>query len=115
VNILQASSTDSPSPLHAAIQAQQLQVTRWLIKHGADCNTRYSDGQTPLFHAVIEGSLDVVLALVEEGGISDNYGRTAIDRAKEYTSVPMYQYTFLWKYRVENVKEIVTYLQERNV
>jgi ankyrin repeat protein len=72
-----------------------------------------------LFQAVIEGSLDVVRALVEQGGASvdirDNYGRTAIDWAIEYTSVPMYQYTFLWKYRVENVKEIVTYLQERTV
>jgi ankyrin repeat protein len=119
VNIHQASSRDFPSPLHAAIQEQQLQVIWWLIQHGADCNTRYSDGKTPLFHAVTKGSLDVVRALVEEGGASvdirDDYGRTAIDWAKEYTSVPEYQYTFLWKYRVEDFKEIVTYLQERKV
>jgi ankyrin repeat protein len=51
VNIHQASATDFPSPLHAAIQTEQLQV----IQHGADCNTRYSDGKTPLFHAVTKG------------------------------------------------------------
>jgi ankyrin repeat protein len=116
VNIHQASSTDFPSPLHAAIQAQQLQVIRLLIQHGADCNTRYSDGQTPLFYAVSIRSLEVVRALVEEGGASldirDDEGRTVIDWAKEYTSVPGYQHTFLWKYRVEEFKDIVKYLQE---
>jgi ankyrin repeat protein len=70
VNIHQASSTDFPSPLHAAIEGKQPKVVKWLIQHGADCNTRYSDGQTPLFYAVTKGSLDVVRALVEEGGAS---------------------------------------------
>jgi ankyrin repeat protein len=86
VNIHQASSTDFPTPLHAAIQGEQLPVVRWLIQHGADCNTRYSDGQTPLFHAVTESSLDVVRALVEEGGASldirDDNNETAIGWAK---------------------------------
>jgi len=117
VNIQQASSTDFPSPLHAAIQGEQLPVVKWLIQHGADCNTRCSRGQTPLFQAVIKGSLDAVRALVEEGGASvdirDDDGKTAIDLAKEYTSVEMYQHTFLWKYRVEEFKEIFMYLQER--
>jgi ankyrin repeat protein len=118
VNIHQASSRGSPSPLHAAIQGEQLQVVRWLIQHGADCNTRYSDGQKPLFLAVTKGSFDVVRALVEDGGASldtrDVHGNTAIDWAKGYTSVPMYRYTFLWKYRVEKFKEIVKYLQENS-
>ena len=69
VNIHQASSTDFPSPLNAAIQGEQLQVIRWLMQHGADCNTPYSDDKTHLFHAVTTGSLDV-RALVEEGGAS---------------------------------------------
>jgi ankyrin repeat protein len=68
VSIHEASSRGFPTPLHVAVQGEQLQVIRWLIKHGADCNTRYSDGKTPLFHAVTESSLDVVRALVEEGG-----------------------------------------------
>jgi len=48
VNIHQASSRGFPTALHAAIQGEQLQVIRWLIQHGADCNTRYIDGKTPL-------------------------------------------------------------------
>jgi hypothetical protein len=119
VNIYQASSTDFPSPLHAAIQAQQLQVTRWLIQHGADCNTRYSDGQTPLFHAVTEGSLDVVRALVEEGGASvdirDNDGRTVIDWTNVYASDPKNLDDIVWKGDVERLVEIVKFLQEGNV
>ena len=86
MNIHQASSTDFPTPLHAAIQGEQLTVVRWLIQHGADCNTRYSEGKTPLFHAATESSLDVVRALVEEGGASldirDNNNETATDWAK---------------------------------
>jgi len=45
--------------------------------------------------------------------IRDVHGNTVIDWAKGYTSVPMYQHTFLWKYRVEEFKEIVKYLEER--
>lgn len=117
VNMHHASSTEFPSPLHAAVHGEQLQVTRWLIERGADCNTRNSEGQTPLFYAVIKGLLDAVRALVEDGGASldilDVRGNTAIDWAKDYRSVSMYQHTFLWKYRVEEFKEIVNYLQER--
>jgi ankyrin repeat protein len=90
VNIHRASSMRFPSPLRAAIHGRQLQVVRWLIKHGADCNTRYSDGHTPLYYAVTEGSLDVVRVLVEEGGASvdvrNDCGRTAIDWANDCAS-----------------------------
>ena len=55
VNIHQTTSRGIHFPLHAAIQGEQLKVVKWLIQHGADCNTPYSDGQTPLIHAVIGG------------------------------------------------------------
>jgi hypothetical protein len=118
VNIHQASSMDFPSPLHAAVESMQsMQVVRWLIKHGADCNTRYNDGQTPLFYAVTEGSLDVVRVLVEEGGASvdvrDDCGRTAIDWAKDYMSDPKNRDSIVWKGDEERLNETVKYLQER--
>ena len=116
VNIHQASSRSFPSPLHAAIEGQQLKVVKWLIQQGADCNTRYSDGQTPLFHAVTRLSLDVVRALVEEGSASldirDDKGRTAIDWAKEYMSVSGHHHILHWKSREKDLKKIVKYLQE---
>jgi hypothetical protein len=119
VNIHQASSRSFPSLLHAAIQREQLQFTRWLIQHGADCNFRYSDGKTPLFHAVTESSLDVVRVLVEEGGASvyvrDEEDRTVFDWMNDYASDPKNLDDIIWKGDVERLNEIVNYLQKRGV
>jgi hypothetical protein len=121
VNIHQASSTDFPSPLYAAIQGLKLPVVKWLIQHGADCNTRTSDVKTPLFHAVTKGSLDVVRALVEEGGASLDVrydeDRTVIDWVKECASDPKQLDDIIGKgdVLVERLIEIVKYLQERVV
>jgi hypothetical protein len=108
---------DFPSPLHAAIQEDELPVIRWLIKHGADCNTRYIDGQTPLFHAVTEGSLDVVRALMEEGGASldvrDDCGRTVIDWANECASNIINLDINITRQKIKPRKEVVKYLQKR--
>ena len=92
-------------------------MVKWLIQHGADCNTRYSDGQTPLYFAVTEGSLDDVRALVEDGGASlevcDDQGRTAIDWANDSAKDLLNCKVISWKGGVERVKEIVKYLEER--
>ena len=119
VNVHQASPTDLPSLLHTAVHEEQLPVIRLLIQHGADCNTRYSDGKTLLFHAVTESSLDVIRTLVEEGGASvdvrDDDDRTVIDWMKDYASDPMNRVEIVWKGDVERLNEIVKYMQERGV
>jgi hypothetical protein len=84
VNIHQASSRRFPSPLHAAVESKQpVEVVRWLIQHGADCNTRDSDGQTPLKKALKGGRFDVARVLIQEGGASldlhDKKGRLGTD------------------------------------
>jgi ankyrin repeat protein len=112
VNIHQASSGIPHSTLHAAIDRRNVEVVEWLIDHGADCNTRYSDGQTPLFYAVTKGRIEVVQALVEKGGASldirDDKGRTALDWAEEYMS------SRVWRMFEKGVyQEIVRYLRER--
>jgi len=107
VNIHQASSTEFPSPLHAAIYRQQLPVIRLLIQHGADCNTGYSDGQTLLFYAAVKCPLAVVQALVEGGASLDTrdvHGNTALDMAKQCESY--------W-YDPREKPKIVQYLEER--
>jgi ankyrin repeat protein len=87
VNIHQASYEGFHSPLHISVYCNTLEAIRLLIKHEAGCNTRYSDGQTVLFHAADGSSLDVVQALVEEGhaklDIIDVHGNTALDIAKK--------------------------------
>ncbi|GFG29881.1 hypothetical protein Cfor_11745, partial [Coptotermes formosanus] len=71
VNIHQASSRRFPSPLHAAVESKQpVEVVRWLIKHGADCNIRDRDDQTPLMKALKGGRFDVARVLIEEGSAS---------------------------------------------
>jgi hypothetical protein len=119
VNFYQASFRGFPSPLHAAIQGEQLRVIRWLIQNAADCNTRYSDGKTILFHAVTEGCLDVFQTLVEKGGalvdVRDDDNRTVIDWMKDYASDPKNRDDIVWKGDVERLNEIVKYLQERGI
>jgi ankyrin repeat protein len=94
VNNHQANSRRYPSPLHAAIGNKKLQVISWLIKHGADCNTKYSDSQTHLFHAVTEGSVDVFRVLVSSVFNSVHrgtfFGKGACLRAKlcTYSCIP---------------------------
>jgi ankyrin repeat protein len=116
-NIHQANSRRFPSPLHAAIHEEELPVIRLLIQNGANCNTPYSDGQTPLFYAVTNGSLDVVRALVEEGGASldvrDDDGRTVINWINNYTSYLKDADILIKEYKLERLNEIVKYLQER--
>jgi hypothetical protein len=116
-NINRASSGRFPSPLHAAIRTGEPEVVRWLIQHGADCNTRDSGGQTPLFYAVTEGSLDIVRVLVEEGGaaldVRDDCGRTATDWAKDSASDLKNRDSIVWKGDADRLNEIVKYLRER--
>ena len=117
VNIHQASSRRFPAILHAAIQEEQLKVVKWLIKQGQDCNTPYSDGQKPLLHAVTESSLDVVRALVEEGGASvdirDYCGGTVIDWINNYVSDPKNSVIITRQRKVEGLNEMVKYLKLR--
>jgi ankyrin repeat protein len=117
VNIHQASSRRFPSTLHAAVHEEQLQVVKWLIKQGADCNTPYNDGQKPLLHAVTESSLGVVRALVEEGGASldirDYSGGTVIDWINDYVSDPKNSVIITRERKAERLNEIVKYLKLR--
>jgi hypothetical protein len=110
-NFLQARNKYFPSPLHAAIREQNVTIVKWLIEHGADCNTRHSDVQTLLFYAVTERSLDVVRAVVEvEGGASVDV--LLLEEVEEYISLLRYNRP-PWKYRVKSVKKILKYLEQK--
>jgi hypothetical protein len=69
-----------------------------------------------LHYAVTKGSLDVVRALVEEGGASvdvrDDCGRTLVDWAKDYMSDPKYRNRIVVNGGVEELNATVKYLQE---
>ncbi|EAT76540.1 hypothetical protein SNOG_15961 [Parastagonospora nodorum SN15] len=48
------------SPLHMASLKGQTRITRILLEHNADCNEQDSDGHTPLMHAVMSGSEEMI-------------------------------------------------------
>ncbi|MGH7178073.1 MAG: ankyrin repeat domain-containing protein, partial [Tepidisphaeraceae bacterium] len=54
------------TPLHAAARAH-LDVTLWLLHHGAKVNARDKIGATALHHAAASGRLEIVKTLVERG------------------------------------------------
>jgi hypothetical protein len=116
-NIYQARFMVYPFRLRAAIKERQLQDVKWLIKHGAVCNTRVSDGQRPLFYAVTEGLLDIVRALVEEGGASlhvrDDCSRTAIGWDNDYAPNIMNFGIIITRQKIKPRKEIAKCTQER--
>ncbi|GFG37965.1 hypothetical protein Cfor_11168 [Coptotermes formosanus] len=100
VNIHQASSRRFPSPLHAAVESKQpVEVVRWLIQHGADCNTRDSDGQTPLKKALKGGRFDVARVLIQEGGAS-------LDLHDKKDSSALYTYLLVALRRLTRAAEI---------
>jgi hypothetical protein len=64
-------------------------VTRLLIEHGADPNTRDSVGFSPLHHASRDGKIEIARLLIELGAnveAKDNKDRTPLDVASEYAS-----------------------------
>jgi hypothetical protein len=98
VNTHQARSNILPSPLQAAIEEGALPGVRWLTHSTVRTATLGAAIATPLFYAAAESSVDVVRALVEEGGASlevrDDCGRTAIDWAKGCASDVRCLYVF---------------------
>jgi ankyrin repeat protein len=116
VNIHPAISTIFPCPLYLAIERKKLAVIRLLIQQGVNCNNRDRWGQTLLFKAVAQGSLDVVRILVEDGGasvdVSNNYGWTLIQEAERCLEIER-QDGDRPEHNADIREKIVEYLKER--
>jgi ankyrin repeat protein len=105
--------------LHVATANRRLEIIRWLIEKGADCNTVDNNAWTPLFHAANDGRLDIVRMLVEEGKASlsayDIVGRSALDWAINHASGGKDSYCFRGRSddpRIEP-EAVVEYLREK--
>jgi len=73
-------------PLHSAVAAGSLEITRLLLKHGAPVNEPQADNFTPLHAAAQNGDIEIVRLLLEAGAdpyLRDADGKTAIDLARE--------------------------------
>ncbi len=72
-------------PLHSAVAARSLEITRLLIEHGAPVNAVQADSFTPLHAAAQNGDIAIVRLLLEAGAdpnLRDAEGKTALDYAQ---------------------------------
>lgn len=72
-------------PLHSAVAARSLEVTRLLIEHGAPVNAAQADQFTPLHAAAQNGDVEIVRLLLSAGAdpnLRDAEGKTALDFAQ---------------------------------
>ncbi|KAH9016342.1 hypothetical protein EDB85DRAFT_1875056 [Lactarius pseudohatsudake] len=75
---------DNRTPLYAASWEGSIDVTRWLLDHGADPNSQRDDHRTPIHIAAASGHLEVVRMLLGHRAridAADNKGHTPLHRA----------------------------------
>lgn len=85
-------AADSPShnpmkvmPLHSAVAARSLEITRLLLEYGAPVNAVQADHFTPLHAAAQNGDVEIVRLLLAAGAdpsLRDADGKTALDIAR---------------------------------
>lgn len=85
-------AVDSPShnpmkvmPLHSAVAARSLEITRMLLERGAPVNAVQADNFTPLHAAAQNGDVEIVRLLLAAGAdpdLCDAEGNTALDLAR---------------------------------
>ncbi|NOX55854.1 MAG: hypothetical protein GXP27_15710 [Planctomycetes bacterium] len=81
------------TPLHLAVLADQREVARYLIQHGADLNAKARDehGGTPLHWAAALGRFEMARILIEAGAdvnARDNHGFTPLDATQYERHAP---------------------------
>ena len=79
--------SDTGSFQFSNTSSRSLQVCHELIDHGADVNTRSSEGDTPLHAAVRNGSAEVVELLLRHGAdvnAPDDKGQTPLEVAERH-------------------------------
>lgn len=75
-------NTSQATPLHLAVQNNQLAITRLLVQAGADVNARAANDLTPLHIATVNGFKEIIDFLLWRGGdatIKTGYGMDCLE------------------------------------
>ena len=56
-------------PIHSAVAANQTEIARMLLDHGAQVNVKQKSGVTPLHSAAQNGNLELLIMLLEHGAL----------------------------------------------
>lgn len=83
------------TPLGSAIAAQQNDIARTLIEHGADVNAKAENDLSPLHTAAARGNMEVAKLLVEHGAdvnATTKDGKTPLDYAQEQNQPEMVEF-----------------------
>ncbi|KAJ7327811.1 hypothetical protein OS493_026090 [Desmophyllum pertusum] len=74
------------SPLHIAVQAQKLDVMKYLVSKGANVNLADEDECSPLYYAVLNENTNLVEYLLQMGADPDGQdpeGKKLMDTVKD--------------------------------
>ena len=83
------------TPLASAIAAQQNDIVRTLIEHGADVNAKAENDLSPLHTAAARGNLEVAALLLDHGAdlnATTKDGKTAVAYAEERNHPEMVEF-----------------------
>jgi len=83
------------TPLASASAAQQLEIARTLIEHGANVNARAANDFTPLHEAAASGKIDFAQLFIEHGAdvnAKASDGKTPLDYAREHNRAEMVEF-----------------------
>ena len=87
----------------AAVLANDIESTKFLIKQGFNINSRYKHNHTLLLNASLYGDIRMVRLLVENNAklVKNDFDLTAIDNAKEFKDTTILEY-LTKNYKVKN-------------
>ncbi len=74
------------APIHSAVAANNTEIARMLIEHGARVNVKQQSGVTPLHSAAQNGNLELLILLLESGAevnVRMEGGKLPADLAEE--------------------------------
>jgi uncharacterized protein len=89
---LPSRETMKVTPLASASAANQLEIARVLIEHGANVNARASNDFTPLHESAASGRIEFAKLLLEHGAdvnARDGDGKTPLDYARSHNHEEM--------------------------